>query len=93
MDNDRSSRHDAFFQYHFALNAFLCTAGLATTIPMLRTANVSNSCALLKLSERISNVPEGVRPRVRNRSKPYVKSNDVDSSRAGDEIKDLAPRI
>ena len=78
-------------QYHLARNAFLCTAGLAIAIPPLSTASVSSSWNLLKLSERISNVPEGVRARVMNRSNPCAKSNELDSSNAGDEVSAVAP--
>lgn len=43
---------------------------------------VKTSCALLNVSLRTSNVPEGV-TRVQNKSSPYAKTSDVDSSNAG----------
>ena len=52
---------------------------------MIATASatiVSTSCVLLKFSLRTSNVPDGD-TLVRKRSKPYTKTSDVDSSKAG----------
>lgn len=43
---------------------------------------VKTSCALLNVSLSTSNVPEGV-TRVQNKSSPYAKTSDVDSSNAG----------
>jgi hypothetical protein len=43
---------------------------------------VKTSCALLNVSFSTSNVPEGA-TRVQNRSSPYAKTSDVDSSNAG----------
>jgi len=62
-------------------------------IPPLSPASVSKSWSLLKLSESISNVPEGFTPLVKNRSRPWVNNSEVDSSSAGEDMIDLAPRI
>jgi hypothetical protein len=61
-------------------------------IPPLNPASVSRSWSLLKLSERISNVPEGFTPLVKNRSMPWVNNSEVDSSNAGEEMMARAPR-
>jgi hypothetical protein len=79
-------------QYHLILSVFLLTAGLATAIPPESTARDKRICTLLKLSERMSNVPLGVRPRVAKRSNPYAKRRDVDSANVGEVARRSAPR-
>ena len=59
---------------------------------MLNAAKVNNSWTLLNESERMSNVPEGFKPRVMKRSRPYAKRSDVDSTSPGEDARDVAPR-
>ena len=85
--------HEYSNQYHRIFNIFRSTAGFATAIPTLSPASVKSSCTLLKPSVRISNVPLGAIALVRNRSRPCVNSREVDSIRAGEETRLVAPSI
>lgn len=83
-------QHGAIDQYHLDLNSRLSTAGFAKIKPATNAAMVNNNCVLLKASERMSNVPDGVM-RLPNRSRPYAKRSDVDSRRAGEATTCLVP--
>lgn len=51
---------------------------------------VRSNCVLLKASDNMSKVPEGVM-RLPNKSRPYAKRIDVDSRRAGEATTCLVP--
>ena len=70
------------YWYHFSRSRFCRTIGLTATIATASPQMVKTSCALLNVSLSTSNVPEGV-TRVQNKSSPYAKTSDVDSSNAG----------
>ena len=70
------------YWYHFSRSRFCRTIGLTATIAIASPQMVKTSCALLNVSLSTSNVPEGV-TRVQNKSSPYAKTSDVDSSNAG----------
>lgn len=60
-------------------------------MPTVNPMMVRMSCNLLKLSDRISKVPEGLTPRVKKRSRPVASNSEVDSSNAGDVCSSLTP--
>jgi hypothetical protein len=70
------------YWYHFSRSRFCRTIGLTATIATASPQMVKTSCALLNVSLSTSNVPDGV-TRVQNKSSPYAKTSDVDSSNAG----------
>jgi hypothetical protein len=57
--------------------------GFVIKIARTKPETVKTSCALLKSSLRTSKVFDGA-TLVKKRSKPYAKTNEVDSRRAGD---------
>jgi len=62
--------------------------GLVNAIATLRPKIVRISCGLLKVSERMSNVPLG-ETRVKNRSRPVARMSEVDSRVVGEECRCL----
>jgi hypothetical protein len=70
------------YWYHFSRSRFFRTIGLTAAIAIASPQMVKTSCALLNDSLSTSNVPDGV-TRVQNKSSPYAKTRDVDSSSDG----------
>jgi len=70
------------YRYHFSRSRFRRTIGLVIIIATTKADTINTSCSLLKFSLNTSNVLAGV-TLVKNRSRPYANTSDVDSSNAG----------